>query len=347
MRAAAPPEVTVSTWSRAVRLHAPAVFRPADGQAAAGFLARVSGVHEIHSIRIDFRSGTAAMHYEDGRQPAVVLEKLAAALNGADPPLARGQFAKRQCTPADDVVTLYRCGGRFSTWRVLVSERGVMRVSSQSVRAGSAARELVRQLVRRPGIGQVRWHAILRELTVHFDSTWNEERLLAELDDIVGEPRLASTSRGNTPGSLAPVRLAGRALNLSLAGASFALAGVGVTVPGIPTVPFLLSTSYFLVRSSPRLNERLLASRTFGGLLRDWQQHGGMRRRVKIIAVAVMLVVATLTILTAQLSVVMLVVVLLLMAVGVWMVVRTPTISDAACPEVTRVPAGTGGACPA
>ena len=99
----------------------------------------------------------------------------------------------------------------------------------------------------------------------------------------------------------------------------------------------MLSTSYFLVRSSPRLNERLLASRTFGGLLRDWQQHGGMRRRVKIKAVAVVLVVATLTILTAQLSVVMLVVVLLLMAVGIWMVVRTPTISDAACPVVRHL----------
>ena len=39
-------------------------------------------------------------------------------------------------------------------------------------------------------------------------------------------------------------------LYLALAGGSFAMTLVGLVVPGIPTVPFLLATSYFLARSS-------------------------------------------------------------------------------------------------
>lgn len=43
----------------------------------------------------------------------------------------------------------------------------------------------------------------------------------------------------------------------------FALAGVGAVVPGMPTTVFVLLGSYFLVRSCPWLEERLLTSRLF------------------------------------------------------------------------------------
>ena len=42
-----------------------------------------------------------------------------------------------------------------------------------------------------------------------------------------------------------------RLMYLALAGGSFAMTLVGLVVPGIPTVPFLLTTSYYLARSSP------------------------------------------------------------------------------------------------
>src|SRR5262249_48391693 len=40
-----------------------------------------------------------------------------------------------------------------------------------------------------------------------------------------------------------------RILYLALAGGSFGMALVGLVLPGIPTVPFLLATSYYLARS--------------------------------------------------------------------------------------------------
>jgi uncharacterized membrane protein YbaN (DUF454 family) len=115
---------------------------------------------------------------------------------------------------------------------------------------------------------------------------------------------------------------------LSLAGGSFGMSVVGVVAPGIPTVPFLLLTSYFLVRSSPSLNRRLLRSRTFGQLLRDWHQHGGMRPKVKAWTLAVMVVVVVATVLLGDLPLPALIVVLVLVCVGFWTVWRIPTVPD-------------------
>ncbi|MCA9271236.1 MAG: YbaN family protein [Planctomycetales bacterium] len=74
-----------------------------------------------------------------------------------------------------------------------------------------------------------------------------------------------------------------------LAGVFFVVGLVGVVLPGLPTTPFLLLTSYFLVRSSPRLNDRLLRARFFGPILADWQHRGGVQTHVKIKAIALVI----------------------------------------------------------
>ena len=83
---------------------------------------------------------------------------------------------------------------------------------------------------------------------------------------------------------------------LFLAGVSFVLASAGLLIPGLPTTPFLLLASFFLARSSPRLNSRLLRSRFFGPILIDWQVHGGIRRDVKVKAVTGVIMAVLLTI---------------------------------------------------
>ena len=71
----------------------------------------------------------------------------------------------------------------------------------------------------------------------------------------------------------------------------FGLSLVGVAAPLIPTTPFVILSSYFALRSSPALNERLLRSRLFGRILDDWHKHRAMRRstrrRVLVFMVAV------------------------------------------------------------
>lgn len=65
-----------------------------------------------------------------------------------------------------------------------------------------------------------------------------------------------------------------------------ALGAIGVVLPGIPTTPFLILASYFLIRSHPGLHSRLLRSKTFGPLLENWHTHRAVTRRVKIVALA-------------------------------------------------------------
>ena len=66
---------------------------------------------------------------------------------------------------------------------------------------------------------------------------------------------------------------------------SLALGIVGVVVPLLPTTPFVLLSAYCFARSSPRLHDRLMANRTFGPLIRNWEQHRAIAPRAKLLAV--------------------------------------------------------------
>jgi uncharacterized membrane protein YbaN (DUF454 family) len=74
-----------------------------------------------------------------------------------------------------------------------------------------------------------------------------------------------------------------------------ALAYLGVVLPGLPTTPWVLLASYCFARSSPWLERWLKQSPIFGRLLRDWEEHRGMRPRVKAVAVTLVVVVVTLS----------------------------------------------------
>jgi uncharacterized membrane protein YbaN (DUF454 family) len=67
------------------------------------------------------------------------------------------------------------------------------------------------------------------------------------------------------------------------------MAYLGAATPGLPTTPWVLLASYCFGRSSPRMQRWLHRTPYFGGLLRDWHQHRGMRRSKKIVATILML----------------------------------------------------------
>ncbi|WP_241333244.1 YbaN family protein, partial [Escherichia coli] len=66
-----------------------------------------------------------------------------------------------------------------------------------------------------------------------------------------------------------------------LAYAALALGLVGIVVPGLPTVPFILLSAFAAARGSRRLHARLLADPRFGPMIRDWQAQGAVSRRAK------------------------------------------------------------------
>ena len=80
-----------------------------------------------------------------------------------------------------------------------------------------------------------------------------------------------------------------RLLALILAYFFLALAIVGMFLPGLPTVPFLLLTAWFAARGSKRLHSWLYAHPHLGKLLIDWEQQGAVSRTSKVIAVLMLI----------------------------------------------------------
>lgn len=72
-----------------------------------------------------------------------------------------------------------------------------------------------------------------------------------------------------------------RALFLAL-GVLFVLLGfIGLFLPVMPTVPFLIVAAGCFTRSSERLEAWLLGHPRFGPLLIDWRERGAIPRRAK------------------------------------------------------------------
>jgi len=67
---------------------------------------------------------------------------------------------------------------------------------------------------------------------------------------------------------------------------SLILGIVGIILPVLPTTPFLLLSAFCFGKSSERLHSWLLNHRWFGETIRNYQDGLGLRRIVKIRAIA-------------------------------------------------------------
>ncbi|MFT4149240.1 MAG: YbaN family protein [Paracoccaceae bacterium] len=65
---------------------------------------------------------------------------------------------------------------------------------------------------------------------------------------------------------------------------SLAIGIVGVFLPLLPTVPFLLLAAIGFSRSSKRLHDWLLSHPIYGPPISRWQERGAISRRAKIVA---------------------------------------------------------------
>jgi len=70
--------------------------------------------------------------------------------------------------------------------------------------------------------------------------------------------------------------------------AALALGVIGIVVPLLPTVPFLLLAAFCFARSSDRMHQWLVTHRILGAPIRDWQRSGAISLRAKQLASASM-----------------------------------------------------------
>ena len=64
-----------------------------------------------------------------------------------------------------------------------------------------------------------------------------------------------------------------------------ALGVVGISVPLLPTTPFLLLAAWAFFRSSPRLYDRLLTHPCLGTYIRNFREYRAIPLRAKIVSV--------------------------------------------------------------
>lgn len=146
---------------------------------------------------------------------------------------------------------------------------------------------------------------------------------------------------------LRPVRGLRRAVYVVLGIILVGLALLGAFLPLLPTTPFLLLASFFFIRSSPRLNAWLLRSPLFGPFLQDWHRHRGVRLRVKITAVAVIIVAIGASLIFGGLSPWLSALLVVLGLIGLIVVLRLRLIRDnpeqsPASPQLSHLPPGEG-----
>jgi uncharacterized membrane protein YbaN (DUF454 family) len=127
-----------------------------------------------------------------------------------------------------------------------------------------------------------------------------------------------------------PTRAEGwrRALLLIAAVSTLVLGFLGIVLPGLPTTPFVLLASYCLLRSSPALHERLIHSRLFGGVLRDWHLHRGIRPHIRYKALVVVLLVVAASLAFTSLPLGAKLAIVIVAACGIAYIWRLPEVAE-------------------
>ena len=264
------------------------------------------------SCRVDFDPGSAAREVMAG-----VFADAVRATSAGDPGLPRWRR-----DPGWSTLTAYRSGDGTSVWETHEDRPGRVRLLRQR---SSTGRRSARGLAEVEGVESCRV------------SPWTGRiAVVCEPDDGRTLDRV-ERSLGGGPGMSAWRRWRYGAL----AGGSFAMTLVGLVIPGVPTVPFLLATSYYLARCSPRLDERLRRTVFLGPILREWEGHSALSwaSKAKLIGLSGAVVLVTLAL--APIGPVILVVLLVMVSISVAAVLRMPALpseGSAEVPPIGRAP---------
>ena len=231
-------------------------------------------------------------------------------------------------------ISAFRAPAGLSWWETIESRPGQVRLRHEPVsRAEDEFAALAAVLAEHEGIEASRFSPWSNTLTIDYRPRAPIARRL--LDEVEDELRAVQVHR-SAPGRAeaqedVPVARGLRRIRyLILAGGSFTLTVVGLIVPGIPTVPFLLATSYYLARSSPALNARLRRMPIFGPVLVEWEERHGLGRGSKARLMGLTGVVVAITAIASLASPIALIVVLIISTISVYGIARIPGLPDEA-----------------
>ncbi|HYW58721.1 MAG TPA: YbaN family protein [Polaromonas sp.] len=133
----------------------------------------------------------------------------------------------------------------------------------------------------------------------------------------MSEPEHRPTAPPASTSTALPV--AARWLLIALAVLSLVLGIVGIFVPVLPTVPFVLLAAWAAARSSPRLLAWLERHPAFGPMLTEWRRGGVVRRRAKWAATVGMGISATMMLVVVPTKWIALAVIACMACVLIWL----------------------------
>ncbi len=319
--------VSISEQDGLLVVRNPDLFRPGHETFCRRLADAAVAREGVRAVHVCLASGTCRLEFAAGRVSAAEMAARFAESVREAIAAGKGETAPARGHPWT-ALTLFPAGDVTSRWETVREGPGVLRLRNPILREDSGlARRVAREFSGPPGLDSCRATFWGRDLEVRFDPDSTSGAALVSAAEGAYRRTLRPAldeSTAQDPGT--PVVASGlrRVWYMVLAGGSFALTVVGLVVPGIPTVPFLLATSYYLVRSSPALNRRLLRSRFFGPILADLEGSGGLRRinKIKLIGLTVVVSVVTLVVVGPPL---VLVVVMFAVASGsVYAITRFP-----------------------
>jgi uncharacterized membrane protein YbaN (DUF454 family) len=334
------PQIEIDEKARAIQVRDPRIINTDQRAFCRRLLDLATRQPGVSKAEVDLPSATCRVEF--GSAPATSIEMAEAFAGCVHKATADSTGTDR--TPgwrSDDAwltLTAYPLSGDVSLWATLEAKPGRILVRHQSP-AGDRDRltRVAEALTHLDGVE--RCHATPRRgrLSVDFreangQADWFVDRAEQSFEDLLtaearsGPSKPAVSRAGNRAIEVAtgPKRL----VYLALAGGAFAMTLVAILVPGIPTVPFLLATSYSLARSSPRLNRWLRQSTFFGPIVVEWERYGGFSRSSKGKLIGLTAAVALVAIALSPLSPVAIFLILLVSSSGIYGINRLPGLPD-------------------
>jgi uncharacterized membrane protein YbaN (DUF454 family) len=277
----------------------PALFHPGRQRLALELMRELLGDTRILSVRLSLGYGICRVNYAcPDPGPRAAAELYTAALRRA---VDREAAGTRHCVAFVNVwsqLVGYRQNHRAEIFRVDEQAPGFLRFRLLEPTGVPHAWEAIIDCAGGlPGVASVhvrRWP--LRGLDLEYDERkLSQDRLLEAMARIFSPQPLPAAAIQPANASTFVVKGPRRYLYLALGGGSLTLSVIGLILPGLPAIPFLLASSYYLARSSRELHRKLMNSALLGQILREWESCKGMSLDSKRKLAAVTLVFVGIT----------------------------------------------------
>lgn len=282
---------------------------------------RLAHIHlENHELIVQFADPRT-----DRAEAARILGE---AVRLASMPVPAGQMNSGMLSPRWSGFTSFSSeSGPVTSWLSVEVGRNRLRLQSESLVNSEATPAELADLI--PSLKSVRRRWLRHGITVKFDPGQTRPLDLIRAIDTICRLEAASLLPETDENPLASISLPRRMWHLGLAGASLVGAGVGLVVPGIPTVPFVLLTSYHLAKGSERMHRVFLQMPLFGSLAHDWSEGRFIRPANKVILIALTTSIVGVTLLVTPVTPGILMVVGLVFTMTTVSVLQTPSHAQA------------------